>query len=208
VWKHDGTPFATFTTVGQTFPSVHFADLDGDGKLELIAADNAGYVYVWNRDKSLRFQKQVQPWCGGQAPTPTPCQPSQLAITSSPLTVDLDGDGKLEILVIAGLQIVVFDAQGNQLSDPGWPFLGLGNFSGTPALGDVDGDGYIDIVTAGDLFSSALKKTTVFVWRWDPVNARLRRFGRRQFAPEPAGLLEGLASLAALAALRRARASG
>lgn len=208
VWNHDGSPLFLFPTAGQTYAAPHFADLDGNGTLELIAADTAGYVYAWNRDGSTRFATLAVPWCAGEGASAVACAVGQRGITSAPLSVDLDADGRLEILVISGYQIVVLDADGVQQSDWRWPFLGLGAFVGTPAVGEVDGDGVLDIVTAGNLWSSALDKTTLFAWNWDGALAPLGRFGRRQVrqVPEPDPWLAALGVALVLGGLAHNRA--
>lgn len=50
VWNHDGTPKFVLPTQGKTFATPVFADLYGDGNLELIATTLDGYVHAWNKD--------------------------------------------------------------------------------------------------------------------------------------------------------------
>jgi hypothetical protein len=194
VWNDDGTVFPTdepaptiepFPTDGQTFASVLFADLEGDGSLELLAADTTGRLVAWRNDGSMAFETLTTPWCSGL------CDPD---ILSSPLAVDLDGDDDLEILYSQGSQVVVVDTDGTQLSSADVPFLAMGGFRGSPAVGDIDDDGVIDIVAAGGIFTSSERKSSVFSWRWEVASSPLGRFARRQFAPEPSA--PGLLALA------------
>ena len=76
-------------------------------------------------------------------------------IQAAPLLVDLDSDGKLEILVPSfDDKLHIYNHDGTTF-DPGaspWP-LTLGFGAGTMAsvaVGDVDGDGSPEIVVAGD----------------------------------------------------------
>jgi len=73
------------------------------------------------------------------------------AIEASPLLVDLDGDGRLEI-VVPNLddRLYVYDHAGRART--GWPApLGFGDGSiASAAAGDVDGDGAPELVVAGD----------------------------------------------------------
>lgn len=57
---------------------------------------------------------------------------------------DLDGDGKLEIVVSSGDRVWVLGADGKAL--PGWPATVSGTAQAPPAVGDVDGDGKLDVV--------------------------------------------------------------
>lgn len=218
VWNHDGSELRTFPTAGQTFASPLFADLTGDGTLELIAGDTSGRIYAWSRDSGPAaplFATLTAPWAPpGQGPYP---------IVAAPLAVDLDGDGVLEILYVQGPQIVVVDAEGRQLSDPTRLRGAVAGFSGAPAVGDVDRDRILDIIAGGsvvgepactctDLASCGCKRAVVFSFRWDgsrlPPDSRFR-FARRMFrVPEPAGAAAAaLAALAALGARRRAIAA-
>jgi hypothetical protein len=133
----------------------------------------------------MAFETLTTPWCSGL------CDPD---ILSSPLAVDLDGDDDLEILYSQGSQVVVVDTDGTQLSSADVPFLAMGGFRGSPAVGDIDDDGVIDIVAAGGIFTSSERKSSVFSWRWEVASSPLGRFARRQFAPEPSA--PGLLALA------------
>lgn len=66
---------------------------------------------------------------------------------SSPILYDVTGDGNLEIIVgdLSGL-LHVIDHNGHAV--PGWPQNVGSPIDSTPAVGDVDGDGQIEIVTA------------------------------------------------------------
>jgi subtilisin family serine protease len=69
---------------------------------------------------------------------------------SSPVIGDLDGDGHNEVVIAAydldeGSRggVYAFDHRGQRL--PGWPVLVEESFAATPALGDADGDGQMEI---------------------------------------------------------------
>jgi hypothetical protein len=145
----------------------------------------------------------------GQAATPP--------IIGSPLAVDLNGNGTLEILYMQGAQVVVVDAAGNQLSDPTRLRMTVDGFEGSPAVGDIDRDRVLDVIAAGTVVGEAPcncvddHKSTVFSFRWDnsllPPDSSFR-FAKRQFraVPEPGGVGLGLTAGLALAGLRRLRA--
>jgi len=110
-----------------------FADLDGDGKQEIIVADlNA--VYVFN-ESSLVAKYNFPP---------------EVVISSSPAVADLFNDGRKQIIVSAGwpsltAPIYVFDKTLNLL--PGFPagaFPTLNSspgFVSSPVVADLNGDG-------------------------------------------------------------------
>ncbi|GEM_PF-6010268 len=92
----------------------------------------------------------------------------------SPVFGDINKDGKIEI--VAGSQglfeskVYAWDADGNLL--PGWPQDVNLNGGSNPALGDIDGDGYLEIAYKSTSFAVE-PKSTVYVWRYDgtPLNS-------------------------------------
>ncbi len=125
----------TTTLNGFIFGSPTLADLNGDGKLEVLVGTYAGDVFVWKPDGTL-----VTGW----PKTATGGIQTSLAVG------DLDGDGKLEI--VAGCvdgKINVWTADGSVKS--GWPRTVGGSFSySSPALADLKGDGKLEIVIGSD----------------------------------------------------------
>lgn len=117
-----------------------FADLDGDGKQEIIRGycnrdNSSGTIYVWRHDGT------VQPgW------PQTTIGMAQYV----PTVADLDGDGRSEIVVTTrgftrGGRLYVFSDDGKVL--PGWPkSLSNNNVSQTATCADLDGDGKLEII--------------------------------------------------------------
>lgn len=141
VWNADGTLRHQLATDGRTLASPLIADLNGDGSPEIIAGTMTGHVYAWSANGTLLFDTQL-------APYGTPAGTNAL-ITRSPTAVDLDGDGKLEILVSAGSQVNILSSTGKILTSTTQPELVHFGYSGSPIAKDIDGDGKLDIITGG-----------------------------------------------------------
>ena len=136
-------------------------DLDGDGVNDIVVGNEDGYVRAYRHNGELLAGFPAPALVGGSS-TPS-------GIASSPVLADIDDDGYLEIIVGAGsLQtanqhggIVVISHDGQpewsyQLSDtynawvPGAPPDGFSDpVYSTPSVGDIDGDGRLDIVFGG-----------------------------------------------------------
>ncbi len=161
VFRFDGSAYpgawpVTLDHVPATSASV--ADIDADGKLEIVVASynslyciaddgtiEAGWPYAMKTKHNANFSYQ------------------------SPAIADISGNGKLEIVVCthqAGSGCYVFDASGAVLS--GWPQ----SFGGTwsycaPSIVDIDGDGKLDVLAGRDTQIS----NNPAVWAWDAAGA-------------------------------------
>jgi len=115
---------------------VALADLDGDGRLEVIMPSTANQLHVWRSDGSYY-----------------PGWPQSLSGMGqyAAAVADIDRDGEFEIAVCtrgmtSGGAVYVFTEDGRL--EPGWPFTGLvnGNFSDSPTLADLNGDDTLEII--------------------------------------------------------------
>jgi hypothetical protein len=119
----------------EQFSSPAVADINLDGKAEVIAGFPDGYVHVWDASTGRRWLSR---WTGAGA------------VQSSPTIQDVNRDGKPEILVantagdVVGFDFmnrVAFRAKtGDGRHQPG-------NFA-APQVGDINSDGYVDVVQA------------------------------------------------------------
>jgi hypothetical protein len=161
-------------------------DLNGDGKLEIITASMNGHLTVFHGSSyDVILDKNLAEYLPGY---------SQTRMQSTLAAADLDNDGRTEIVVATGGAdpiseegpgaLLVFTVVGG--TDlfrlmPGWPvFAGdaLGStsarpdghpdgFYSTPALGDIDGDGDMEIVIGGmDRRFHALHHDGSYVLGW------------------------------------------
>ena len=130
---HSGTP--SFASGGETM-DITLGDLDGDGDLDAVAANDLGQAEtVWLNDGSGAFSAAGSFGAGNS---------TAMALG------DLDGDGDLDALVAnsgAAETVWLNDGAGGFGAHPITPGFGAGN-SFAVALGDLDGDGDLDALVA------------------------------------------------------------
>ncbi|MBD3347793.1 MAG: T9SS type A sorting domain-containing protein [Candidatus Eisenbacteria bacterium] len=142
--NEDGTPVSGWpVTVPEWEDDLVFlaaGDIDrgSDGASEIVGAGTDGTVRVWDRSG-----REVPGW---------PVDLERPA-GSRPALSDLDGDGFLEIAVSAGSS-GVFGLRSNGSRVENWPLVlergdSLGAFPSPPIVGDLDGDGGLDVVATG-----------------------------------------------------------
>src|SRR5262245_38305939 len=134
VRARDGKVLWKYKSSGGPFDaSVALADLDGDGKLEVLAADSStGELFCLDGGGQLLWKYKL--------PSST---------DSPPAVADLEGDGKPEIVVGT---MTAGDRQGRVIAlDPRtqkemWSAKIPGHVQSEPVLVDLNGDGKLDVV--------------------------------------------------------------
>lgn len=131
------------------------ADITGDGKLEIVLATNRGHVQAYKYNGKLLWSIDIAPAFGMAR--------NKQRVASSPAVADIDADGRMEIVIGAGTVKREICTQGGVIAlehdgsvKKGWPFLTKDNdippagcrdsVFATPALGDLDKDGDLEIV--------------------------------------------------------------
>ncbi len=146
------------------------ADLDGDGKMEIVVSTYAGTIYVIGNDGKVQpgWPKRLPnvPSCSldPSAPSAQPCMGEDTRIArgafASPVLIDMDKDGKLDIIQAAfDGKIYIYHADGSPL--PGWPvevhYTGSlstepqrNRILSTPAVADFNGDGIPELLVGSN----------------------------------------------------------
>ncbi len=153
VGKHPGfgSPDGLWDGI-MTTPAI--GDLDGDGDLEIIAAGIDRRIHAWHHNGEVVAGWPIYRY-NGDAMT--------RGGLSSPALGDIDKDGDLEVIVATmsplwDLNLPISSTNPNYNYGTIWAFNGDSTvvqgfpvateqyFSSSPALGDIDNDGYLEIV--------------------------------------------------------------
>ena len=166
-----GKVLQTLPTLTCSPSSPAIADIDDDGVLEIVAttsgATNLGGD-GFSRVSAWKAASQTPMW--SVIPYSNLRNDSNGGHFQSPVIADLDGNGSLEVAVTNNGGITILAAQtGEQLScKSSFECNGLGTFShgsstnNSPAIGDVNKDGVLDLVAGGGSSSGKIYAWTSF----------------------------------------------
>ncbi|HEY6044961.1 MAG TPA: VCBS repeat-containing protein [Pyrinomonadaceae bacterium] len=163
--KGDGsfqTPGAKFDVGQMPYQRLRTADLNSDGKADIVTSNfEAASVSILSSDGRGGFTRKD---------FPVPANPFGIAIA------DVNGDGNLDIALAHysgqgtdpsknALSVLFGDGKGSFLLARGSPFR-VGNYPGTLAVGDLNGDGIADVVLPNALEGSL----TIYLCGRDGIN--------------------------------------
>jgi hypothetical protein len=152
-WDHNGADLRGWeggkAVGGPTPASPSIGDLDGDGKPEVVMA-------TYNPERRLYAWRANGQGVAGFPMTPTTERGTTLASFDVPanfILADYDGNGEMEIFLSEGWSVAVVDGNGQQITANSYPsskpiYMTAGSLISNPAVGDIDGDGKLELVAA------------------------------------------------------------
>lgn len=149
-WPVDtGAPISEdYNIIESAEPNPAVADLDGDGKLEIIYPSYDGRVHAFWLDKTEH---------GGWPYSVYKPAEGFYRFASEVVVADLDNNGKAEVIFASWTQkgsnrtgkLHILDTLGNVIHEVDLPDAFSGNWNGAlaaPTLADIDGDGELEVV--------------------------------------------------------------
>jgi hypothetical protein len=152
-------------------------DIDSDSGLEVVAPGKDGRLYAWNANGTVVSGFPMTPVDSFNG---DPIPPSIGFDIGNGITLaDFDNDGKQEIFMRVNWYVAIVDGNGQQLTATTWQasdtrpsYITDNGGVTTPAVGDIDNDGKLELVTVGTAFVNSPPdyndgKGYVYAWNLD-----------------------------------------
>ncbi|NYT27917.1 MAG: VCBS repeat-containing protein [Candidatus Thiodubiliella endoseptemdiera] len=145
----DSNPFNGIDVGNLSAPTL--ADIDGDDDLDLVVGESDGTLKYYQNTGTTS-----NPAYEAKTGDDNPFNGIDVGYSSSPILVDIDGDGDLDLVVGEYYGTLKYYQNTGTTSNPAYevktgdsnPFNGIDvEFYSVPTLADIDGDGDLDLVT-------------------------------------------------------------
>jgi Ca2+-binding RTX toxin-like protein len=166
-WRNDGSSFTRLSQTQNPFRDLSvdymatptFADLDGDGDLDLVVGGENGTLSAWRKDSTgyTALAGSANPFAG-----------IDVGDNSEPSFGDIDGDGDLDLIVGSrwgDLRVWVKEDLGyRELVSTANPLRSVYFSNGSPTFADIDADGDSDIIVGSYLGDFLVFRNDEFVF--------------------------------------------
>lgn len=163
-WDHTGKSLAGWpvSLPSFTMSSPSAADLDGDRQQEIVINTADGHVLVIRANGSTM--------AGWPRLVTTPAGVGTVVhfgTSASTVIADLTNDSVPEIIIPSNWEVVVFELNGDQLTrdwlpSTKWDLSTEYTITKTPAVGDIDGDGRLELIAGGARSGGSVG--AIYVW--------------------------------------------
>jgi|HigsolmetaAR201D_1030396.scaffolds.fasta_scaffold11042_2 hypothetical protein len=165
----NGNEIRTLNAQGCTSASPAIGDIDNDGKLEIVTTVNGRFVGKPGVVQAWDYENSTPKWTIDPRIANGIINDQDIDL-GSPVLADLDGNGSIEVIVSHFSDVAVFRGDnGAQLtcrncSNGTRAMFTFYTLQSTPAVGDIDGDGDLEVVIGGGNRNTESGPGYLYVW--------------------------------------------